>query len=101
MGELGKLLAGLNATKEDGETSLKQSMVMQMRNLGEANRHANRNLPIQLAGGDFKHRSHLAFDEIHNMPLANLYPSMLQQMRVEADMFITATGTLWELEMTG
>lgn len=101
MSELGNLLAGLNATKEDGETLLKRTMVMQGSNLGHANRHDNRNLPILLAGGHFKHGSHLAFDEINNMPLANLYLSMLQQMGVEADKFSTATGTLQGLEMTG
>ncbi len=98
MNELGNLLSGLKSTKEDGETLLKRTMVMQGSNLGHANKHDNRNLPILLAGGNFKHGSHLGFDRVNNMPLANLYLSMLQQMGLETEKFSTATGTLRGLE---
>ena len=40
--------------------------------LGNANSHNNRNMPIILAGGGFKHGRHLAFNQEFNYPLAKL-----------------------------
>jgi hypothetical protein len=46
---------------------------------------SNVNLTVLLAGGGFKHASHLAFDTQHNYPLPNLYVSMLQRLGFEID----------------
>jgi hypothetical protein len=51
-----------------------------------------------LAGGGFKHGQHLAFDQENNLPLSNLFVSMLQRMDIEADSFGSSTGTLTGLE---
>ena len=62
--------------------------------LGNASGHLTTNLPIVLAGGDFKHGQHLAFDKTNNMPLPNLFVSMLQGLGMEVDKFASSTGTL-------
>ena len=62
-------------------------------NLGNANSHDWRNLPILLAGGGFKHGQHLAFDAKNNVPLCNLFVQMLRQMAIVADRFGTSSST--------
>ena len=99
MKELANLLSGLRAATEDGQTLLDRTMVMQGSNLGHAGKHDNRNLPVLLAGGGFKHGQHLAFDKKHNTPLANLYVSMLQRLNIEADRFSSGKSTINGLEM--
>ncbi|MDO8545060.1 MAG: DUF1552 domain-containing protein [Opitutaceae bacterium] len=95
---LAQLLADLTAIREDGETLLDRTMVLYGSNLGNANTHANTNLPLLLAGGGFRHGQHLAFDPLRNYPLANLFVSILQQFGIEADRFATGSGTLRGLE---
>ena len=99
MKELGRLLGGLQAATEDGQTLLDRTMVMQGSNLGHAGKHDTRNLPLLLAGGGFQHGQHLAFDKKHNTPLANLYVSMLQRLGIEADRFSSGKSTINGLEM--
>ena len=68
--------------------------------MGSANAHSNKNLPVVLAGGGFKHGQHLAFDAKNNYPLPNLFVSMLQRLGIETDKFASSTGTMRGLEMT-
>jgi hypothetical protein len=56
-------------------------------NLGNANSHDWRNLPVLLAGGGFKHGSHVACNEKDNTPLANLFVQIIQKMGVETGEF--------------
>ena len=93
-----KLLGGLDAVAEEGASLLDHTMVLYGSCMGNANSHANVNLPILLAGGGFRHAGHLAFDPADHPPLANLYVSMLQRLGVETDRFATSTGTLTGLE---
>ena len=74
-------------------------MVLQGSNLGNAARHDGSNLPVLLAGGGFKHGSHLAFDRKYNEPLANVFVSMLQSMGIEDEAFASSTGTIRGLEI--
>jgi hypothetical protein len=67
--------------------------------MGNANGHTNQNWPVLLAGGGFKHGQHLAFDRQKNMPLANVFVSILQRMGLETDRFASSTGTLRGLEL--
>ena len=69
-------------------------MVLFGSNMGDANTHDNDNLPILLAGGGFKHGQHLAFKRDNNLPLSNLFVSLLQRLGVESDKFGSSTGTL-------
>lgn len=92
-------LKKLKETKEDGASLLDRTTVFFSSNLGNASNHSCKNLPILLAGGDFKHGQHLAFDANKPPPLSNLYVSMLQRMGIEADRFGSSTGTLTGLEV--
>ena len=96
--ELAKLLKGLGAAKESGASLLDRTSVLYGSNLGNGNNHDNKNLPIVLAGGGFKHGQHLAFDKENNYPLPNLFVSMLQRLGIESDKFAGATGTMRGLE---
>lgn len=96
----GELLGDLKSVREDNETLLDRTMVLYGSNLGNANSHDNKNMPMILAGGGFKHGQHLAFDQKHNYPLPNLYVSMLQRMGVETDRFASSSGTMHGLETT-
>ncbi|MEQ8789806.1 MAG: DUF1552 domain-containing protein [Pirellulaceae bacterium] len=97
----GELLADLKHTAEVGDTLLDRTMVLYGSNLGNANSHDNKNMPMILAGGGFRHGRHLAFDRKNNYPLPNLYVSMLQRLGVETDAFASSTGTMRGLEMRG
>jgi hypothetical protein len=88
------LLDALKKKREGGAPLLDDTMVMFGSNLGNANSHDTRNLPILLAGGGFKLGQHAAFDADKNKPLCNLFVSMLQQLGVETDNFGSSTGTL-------
>ncbi len=88
------LLAKLKQTKEAGASLLDNTMVFLGSNLGNASSHSVKNLPVLLAGGGFRHGTHLPFDPQNPPPLCNLYVSMLQRLGVEADTFGSSTGTL-------
>ena len=91
---LGELLQGLKDVEEPDGTLLDRTMVLYGCHMGDANIHNNKNLPIILAGGGFRHGQHLAFNQQNNRPLANLYLSMLHNMGLETDRFASSTGTL-------
>ena len=87
-------LTNLKETPEGEGNLLGNTQVLLGSNLGNASGHLTTNLPIILAGGDFKHGQHLAFDKIKNAPLPNLFVSMLQALGLEVDQFASGTGTL-------
>ena len=89
-----ELLLALSNRIESGVRFLDSTMVLYGSNMGDANTHANTNLPILLAGGGFKHGQHLAFKRDDNTPLSNLFVSMLQRMGVDSDRFGSSTGLL-------
>ncbi|HVJ69065.1 MAG TPA: DUF1552 domain-containing protein, partial [Caulifigura sp.] len=99
MSVFGELLTGLKSLKEQGDSLLDRTMVLYGSNIGNANSHDNRNMPILLAGGGFRHGAHLAFDKQNNYPLPNLFVSMLQRMGVEVDRFASSTGTMRGLDL--
>jgi hypothetical protein len=88
------LLSKLKTKNEAGTPLLDQTMVLFGSNLGNANSHDTRNLPILLAGGGFKHGRHVAFDSNKNTRLCNLFVTMLERLGVETDRFGSSTGTL-------
>jgi len=90
----GELLNTLKDSIVNGKRLLDSTIVLYGSNLGNANSHDNRNLPILLAGGSFHHGQHLAFDRSSNSPLPNLFVSILQQLGIETDQFASSTGTL-------
>ena len=95
---LSEFLTALNAIQEGGEPLLDRTMVLYGAPMGNAASHDNKNLPLLLMGGGFKHAGHLAFDNKKNYPLPNLYLSMLQRMGLPIDKFATSTGTMRGLD---
>ncbi|MCO6454843.1 MAG: DUF1552 domain-containing protein [Pirellulaceae bacterium] len=89
-----EFLGKLRQTSEDEATLLDRTMVLFGSDLGNGSSHDNRNLPVILAGGGFRHGQHLAFDRQNNYPLPNLFVSMLQQLGLEVDRFASSTGTM-------
>ena len=96
---LGRFLEGLAAVNEGGSSLLDDTAVLFGSNMSNGSNHSNVNLPINLAGGRFKHGQHLQFDPKNNTPLCNLFVSMLQHMGLERDAFSTSTGALTGLEV--
>ena len=96
----GDFLRDLASVNENGSSLLDQTSVFLTSNLGNASSHNNRNMPVVLAGGGFKHGQHLAFDQRNNYPLPNLFVSVLQRLGMEQNRFASSTGTLTGLEMT-
>ena len=97
--QLAAFLAKLKSAQEGEGTLLDQTQVLYGSSLGNANSHDNKNLPIILAGGGFKHGQHLAFNKTNNEPLPNLFVSMLQRLGIEVDKFASSKGTMRGLEM--
>jgi len=95
---LAGLLESLAERREGEERLLDRTTVLFGSNMGDSNTHDNTNLPILLAGGGFRHGSHLAFNPDDNAPLSNLFVSVLQNLGIEADAFGSSTGTLAGLE---
>jgi hypothetical protein len=90
----GELLAKLKSTREDGGTLLDRTIVLFGSNLGNASSHDNKNMPILVAGGGFKHGQHLAFDPKKNPPLCNLYVQFLRRLGTDVNSFGSSNGTI-------
>jgi hypothetical protein len=91
--ELRTFFANLKASAEDGSNLLDRTMILYGSNLGNSSSHDNRNMPIVLAGGGFKHGQHLAFDPQSPPPLCNLYVQMLRRLGVDTSSFGSAKAT--------
>ena len=101
MKQLAEFIKSLDKiVQPDGRTLLDCTMVLSGSGMGNGSSHSNKKLPVLLAGGGFKHGSHLILpDASHKkIPLCNLYTSMLQKFGVEVDKFNLANGTLTALE---
>ena len=90
---------GQMKSKREGRTALldhtlDHTMVLFGSNLGNANAHDPRNLPILMAGGGYQHGRYIAYDKDDNTPLCNLFVSMLNRMDIETDSFATSSGEL-------
>ena len=91
MNAVGRLLGALKQKTEGGVPMLDHTNVLFGSNLGNANSHDWRNLPILLAGGGLKHGRHLFFDAKNTNPLCNLFVQVLRQKGDEADRFGTSS----------
>jgi hypothetical protein len=89
---LGDFLTQLKGIKEGDANLLDRTAVLFGSNLGNASSHDWRNLPLVLAGGGFKHGSHVARDPKNNTAFSNLLVSMAQWMGVETDRFGASTA---------
>ena len=92
----GDLLTQLKARKENGSPLLDQTSVLFGSNLGNANAHTSKNLPVFLAGGGFKHGHYVAKHgkDGTDQPLCNLFVRMLRNAGIETESFGQSTGEL-------
>ncbi len=67
--------------------------------MGDGSAHTNDSLPVLLAGGGYKHRTHLILPEAKEkrVPLCNLYLSMAQRFGMDAASFGRSKSTFGEL----
>ena len=88
----GSLLSQLKSRSESGSSLLDNTSILFGSNLGNANAHHARNLPIFLAGGGFKHGRYVAHEA--GTPLCNLFVTMLNNMGLQTESFGYSTGVL-------
>ena len=69
--------------------------------MSDGSRHSNRNLPVLLAGGGFKHQGHVVCpaEQHKRVPLSNLWLSVLQWFGSEVDRFGRSTGTFSPMKL--
>ena len=86
----GSLLHQMKSKPESESDLLNGTSILFGSNLGNANAHHARNLPIFLAGGGFKHGQYVAGND--GTPLCNLFVTMLNDMGLETESFGQSTG---------
>ena len=104
LAQYARFLGKLKEVKEpNGKTLLDNTMALLGSGMSNANSHSNRDLPVILAGGGFRHgeHKHYARRGRSSVPLCNLFLSMLQNFGLEIDRFNTSAGTLTGFETTG
>jgi len=92
---LSRCLQKLDAIQEPGTdgTMLDNTVVLFGSGMGYGGTHSNRNLPIMVGGGGFKHLGHVdTATNGENMPLCNLFVTLMQRFGIERDEFNTSTG---------
>ena len=94
--QVSRFLKKLDAIPEPNAegSMLDHTVVLFGSGMGYGGTHSNRNLPILVAGGGFKHLGHVDTRDSsgNNMPLCNLYVTLLQRFGIERDRFNTSTG---------
>ena len=92
-------------TDAEGRPLLDSTIVMMGTGMGNASAHTNNDLPTVVAGGGFRHGSHVAVDpKSDGAPLlGDLYITLMQQLGMEVDRFsnASATATCSPVAMTG
>ena len=94
LGCFGSLLGQMKEKPEQGGTLLDNTSILFGSNLGNANAHHARNLPVFLAGGGFQHGRYVAQKEGRDAPLCNLFVTMLNQAGLPTESFGQSNGTL-------
>jgi hypothetical protein len=98
MQEVGRFLAKLKSVKEGNSSLLDNCAIVLGGGLGDGNRHRHENLPILIAGragGRLKPGRHVRYKT--EVPLTNLFLSMLNFHGVKADRFGDSSGHLGQL----
>lgn len=95
--QLSRCLKKLDEFPEPGAKGslLDHTVVLFGSGMGYGGTHSNRNLPILVAGGGLKHCGHVDTRDRSgdNMPLCNLYLSLLNHFGFEYDQLNQSTGT--------
>jgi hypothetical protein len=87
-----EFLTKLKSTQENGRPLLDSTAVLFGSNLGNASSHDWHNVPTIVAGGGFRHGTHVAHDMKSNTPLSNLFVALAQHMGIETEKFGHSTG---------
>ena len=90
----GELLTNLGERDDDGSSLLDSTTVLFGSNLGNANSHSAKDLPILVAGGPLSHGKHIAYEGETNTPLSNLFVTLLRTIGIESDKFGHSTEAL-------
>ena len=88
------LLTQLAERRAADASLLDQTTVLFGSNLGNANSHLPKDLPILVAGGGYRHGQYIVHTAGQNAPLCNLFVTMLQSMGVQTEAFSQSTGAL-------
>ena len=83
----GSFLKQLSDSQTDGSSLLDSTVVLFGSNLGNANSHSAKDLPILVAGGPLTHGKHHVYEGEVNTPLSNLFLTLLRTMGLEIDEF--------------
>ena len=94
-----ELLTKRKGTLEGEGTLLDRTIVLFGSNLGNASSHDNKNLPILVGGGGFRHGQHLAFAPTKHPPLCNLFVQFLNRLGANVDSFGSSNGTIPGFEL--
>ena len=92
-GVLNEFLNQIKAAKEGSGSILDRTTVVYGSNLGNASAHSWMNLALVVAGGGFKHGSHIAYDQKNNEVFANLFVQIANKMNINIDKFGSSTAT--------
>ncbi|MEQ1859679.1 MAG: hypothetical protein ABMA13_07075 [Chthoniobacteraceae bacterium] len=97
--QMARFMEKLKSPRTERSHLLNETMVFFGSGFGDAARHSNRDLPLVLAGGGFKHGAHLDCKGPGGAqtPLNNLFTTMLQTFGVETNRFNNATGSMSQL----
>ena len=94
--QLARCLKQLDEIREPNSTGtlLDHTVVLFGSGMGYGGTHSNRNLPILVAGGGFDHAGHVDARNGAgaNMPLCNLFVTLMQRCGLQRDRFNTSTG---------
>lgn len=91
--QLGGYLGKMGQADASGRRLLDSTTTVLGAGMGNASSHDATNLPILVAGGGFKHGSHIAHDPVNPPPLCNLWVQIMRQMGQDIDSFGTSKGT--------
>ncbi|NNE92738.1 MAG: DUF1552 domain-containing protein [Verrucomicrobiales bacterium] len=96
MQQFARFVEKMKSISDGDSTLLEKTMVLFGSGMANANSHTNKNLPVILAGGGFKHGEYREFprEGLNCQPLCNLYVNLLQRFGVEVESFGTSTGAL-------
>lgn len=88
------LTTGQLALNANGQRLFDHTSVLCGSNLGNANNHDYRNLPIIVADGGFDHGRYVSYDRQNNVPLSNLSLALLHNIGIEVPAFGASRGRL-------
>ena len=81
---LENFIRNLSKTDAEGRPLLDSTIVMMGTGMGNASVYTNNDLPTVVAGGGFRHGSHVAVDpKSDGAPLLRLYITLMQQLGME------------------